>query len=166
MQKVSFKIIVLVLAIAAAAAVFSGCGTVQLEKPKALEGVTTFPVTGSCEIEVKGSVVTVSGETDIMDGAFINISVIAQNGMTIDSVTIVKSGNRITQDFALSDKYEGASKVKGYITCAPALYGRQPDNVYKNYGDTFEYIEADEENYIWGKEGIIVLFGSDMAELS
>jgi hypothetical protein len=165
MRKFSFKIMVLVLTLAAAAAVFSGCGTVQLEKPKALEGVPTFPVTGSCEIAIKGNVINVSGETDLMDGTFINISVVAQNGMTLDSATIVKSGNSISSDFALTDKYEGVKKIKGYITCAPTLYGKQPDNVYKNYGNTFEYIETDKENYIWEKDGIIILFGSDMVDL-
>lgn len=165
MRKSSLKIIVMVLCLAAAAALFSGCGSVQLAKPTPRGGVASFSITGSCDISIEGNVLTVSGETNIMDGAFINVSVMGQNGMTVDSVNIVKSGDSISQKFEISDKYKDIVKIKGYITCAPTQYGKHPDEVYNSYGEQFEYITASTDNYIWGKDGIVVLFDSEMIDV-
>ncbi|MGE5496212.1 MAG: hypothetical protein ACM3S4_13020 [Burkholderiales bacterium] len=167
MRKISFKIVALMLCLAAAVAVFSGCGTVTLAKPTPLPGVPTYKITGSCEIAINGDVVTVSGKTDLDSGALINISVVAQNGMTIDSVTVTqnKANDTISADFNIAGKTSGVEKIVGYISCAPTLYGSQTDGVYQKYGKKFEYIEADNKNLIWGNDGNVVAFASDMIDL-
>ena len=159
------KIVVLVLCLVTIGALFGGCGGASLPKPTPLPDVPTYAVTGRCEIALNGNVITVSGETDLMDGVFLNISLIAQNGMVVDSVTIIKSGDQVSEDFQISDKYDDVISVVGYITCAPTLYGNQPENVDAVYGDKFEYIEATKDNAVWNGDGVIVLFASDMINL-
>lgn len=165
MRKFGIKIVVVVLLLASTLAILSGCGSAQLAKPTPQGGVASFKVTGSCDISISKDTVTVSGETDIMDGAYINISVVAQDGMTIDTVNLVKSGNKISQTFTMGDKYKDAGRIKGYISCAPTLYGKQTDAVFSSYGKKFEYIIADKDNYLWQSDGIIILFGSDMIDV-
>ncbi|MGI5850161.1 MAG: hypothetical protein ACOX8Q_08905 [Christensenellales bacterium] len=165
MRKFSVKISVVCLCLALSVAILAGCGSVSLSKPTPLADVPTYPVTGKCDIVVNGDTITVLGQTDLMNGVFLNISVVAQNGMTVDSVTITKNGDQVSQDFKITDKYENVDSIIGYITCAPTLYGNQPENVDKIYGDNFEYIEATKDNSVWNSDGVIVLFASDMTEL-
>jgi hypothetical protein len=167
MRKISFKIVALMLCLAATVAVFSGCGAVTLAKPTPLPGVPTYKVTGSCDIAINGDIVTVSGKTDLDPGVLINISVVGQNGMTIDSVTITqsKANDTISADFNIAGKTNGVEKIVGYITCAPTLYGNQPEGVHQKYGKKFEYVEADNNNLIWGNDGNVVAFASDMIDL-
>jgi uncharacterized protein YuzE len=104
---------------------------------------------------------------DVDPGAIINIAVVGQNGITIDSVNITqKSANeQVSADFNIAGKVSGVEKVVGYITCAPSLYGKQTEAIYQKYGKKFEYMTADDSNYIWGNDSIVVLFASDMVEL-
>jgi hypothetical protein len=167
MRKNSFKILVLVLCLAAAVTLFSGCGAVTLAKPSQLPNVPIYKITGNCDIAINGDVATVSGKIDVDPETLINISVIGQNGMTIDSVTVAQknANEQLSADFNLAGKTNGVEKVVGYITCAPSLYGKQKDAVYQKYGKKFEYMTADDSNYIWGNDGIAVLFASKMIDL-
>lgn len=170
MRNTGFKIIMVCLFILTAAFAFAGCTAPQLAKPTPLTGVPTYKVTGECNISINGNIITVSGKTDLDPGVFLNISVVGQNGMTIDSVTVTQknANEQISHDFTIDGKYEGVNKVVGYITCAPTLYGKQPperDGIYQKYGNKFEYIDVDTKNYIWGNDGVIILFASDMADL-
>lgn len=167
MRKNSFKIIVLLLCLAAAVTMFSGCGAITLAKPTPLAGVPTYKATGSCEIAINGDVATVSGKTDLDPGVILNISVIGQNGMTIDSVNVTQTAvnGALTADFNLAGKTEGVEKIVGYITCAPTLYGKQTEAIYQKYGDKFQYLQADNKNYEWNNDGVIVLFASDTKDL-
>ncbi len=146
----------------------AGCGSVDLSKPKSSTEGAAVSVTGSCDIAVNGDKITVSGTTDILDGAILYISVLSQDGKTRDSVKITKAGGEISQEFAITaEKYDDSVKsVTGYITCAPSLYGNQPDNVYTAYGRKFENVTAPEGDLVWNKDGVIIVFGSKSVDLN
>lgn len=160
MRKLNFKIF-LVLFVVIIAASFSACSSPVLSRPLPSPGVTTIKINGSCDISINNNVVTVSGQTDIMDGAILQIAVLGQNGMTLDSVIITKSGDQISHDFTITDKYKGVTAVTGFITCMPKLYGNQPDAVYKAYGNKFENVDAAQ----WNAEGNIIIFQSKTIDL-
>jgi hypothetical protein len=90
----------------------------------------------------------------------------AQNGLTLDSVKVVKTGDKISQSFTMeADKYdESVVALTGHITCAPKLYGTQTENVYVAYGNKFENIVS-EGSLIWNASGNIVVFASEPVEL-
>lgn len=167
MRKSSFKIISLCLFLLTAVFALSGCGVPQLAKPTLAPGAPTYDITGECGISISGNVITVSGKTNFDKDVLLNISVVGQNGMTIDSVTITQKNpdDQISHDFTIDDRYDGITKVVGYITCAPTQYGNQLDGIYQKYGKRFECINTDNDNYIWNNNGVVVLFASDMVDL-
>lgn len=117
-------------------------------------------------MEVMEDVITVSGQTDLIDGVILHISVHDQAGNELDSVNIIKNGDKISQDFQITNNFydDSVKYILGYITCAPNLYGDQSDSVIKNYGEEFEYIDTKDGDSIWNNDGIMVLFGSEMVE--
>ncbi len=166
MKKFHLKTIIIVLCLVMVTAVLSGCGGAPLEKPERLADVPTYDITGNCELELNEDVITVSGETDFMDGALLHISVHDQAGNELDSVNIIKNGDKVSQKFQVTqNKYDDSILyVIGYITCAPTYYGDQTESVFANYGEEFEYVNAPEGNLIWSNDGNMVLFNSDMVE--
>lgn len=167
MRKKSFKIISLSLFLMIAAFILSGCSVPQLARPIPATGAPSYDITGECSISVSGNTITVSGRTNFDPSVLLNISVIGQNGMTIDSanITLKEAGEQISHDFTINEKYEGVNKVVGYIACAPTQYGNQPEGIYQKYGKKFECIKTDNKNYIWNNNGVVVLFASDMVVL-
>ena len=160
MKTITAAIAVLMIIFAA------GCGSTLLTRPQPLAGVPTHLITGECEISVDGEQITVSGTTDIMDGAQIHVSVVAQNGMVIDHNIFTKNGDEISRTFTISaDKYEGVKQITGYITCAPSMYGAQPQNVIDAYGKKFEQIDVETKDNIWNNDGIVVLFASETIDI-
>lgn len=168
MQKTRFKIIVTAVMLILLVAISAGCGSVTISKPEMAENATAVSVDGSCQISVNGDKITVSGETNILDGALLHISVVSQDGMIVDYVTMTKNGDSFSHDFTItSDKYDDTIKViTGYITCAPTLYGQQPQAVYDAYGDDFENVEPPEDDLVWNRDGVVIVFGSESVELS
>jgi hypothetical protein len=131
------------------------------------EGATEVKVTGSCDLAINGDTVTVSGETDMMPGALVYVSVESQDGFTLSSAKLnLGEDGKISQDFTMSaDKYDDTvTAVMGHITCASHLYGAQPAGAYEKYGDKFENI-ALSDNLIWNSKGCFVVFASEMVEL-
>jgi len=159
MRKISLKILMAMMVIGLAASA-AGCGAPVLVRPSRSPDAQTVKITGSCEISVLNNTVTVSGENNIMNGALIQIAVVGQDGLTLDSAIIKKSSDQISHSFGITDKYNGVKSIIGFITCAPSHYGTQPDEVYKSYGHKFENIDAAEENYIWDGAGNIIIFRS------
>ena len=157
------------ISIAAAAVLtvvlLAGCGSPTINRPQKTPGAVGVNVTGSCDIELGGGVITVSGQTDIMNGSLIHVSVVSQDGMIVDAVTFAKTEDAVKYEFAVtSEKYDDSvKKVTGFITCAPSLYGAQPEAVYAVYGKNFENIEGDN---IWNNDGIIVLFASETVDFT
>ena len=140
----------------------AGCGGGRtLQKPAMQEGAVAVEVTGSCDIKLENGVITVSGETNLMNGAIVYISVEAQNGITLDSRKSIVGGESISEDFVVSgDKYDDSVKtITGHITCAPRLYGNQNPDILNVYGSKFENIQS-EGNLIWDSTGCFVVFGS------
>lgn len=164
MKKIGFKTIIVVFCIILIMGVLSGCGGAPMVKPERLADVPTYDVTGNCELELTGDVITVSGQTDLMDGVIVHISVHDQAGKELDSVNIIKNGDKMSQEFQVTaSKYDETTKyVVGYITCVPKLYGEQSESVFKNYGEKFEYVNTKDD--LWNNEGILVVFGSEMIE--
>jgi hypothetical protein len=117
---------------------------------------------------MNGDTNTVKGETTILNGAMLHISLVSQDGMIVDFVTMTKQSDSISQDFKItSDKYDDTVKtVTGYIACAPSLYGEQLPAIYSAYGKQFENVEAPEGDLVWNSNGVVIVFGSESIELN
>lgn len=168
MQKKRFKIAAAAILVVLLAAMMAGCGSVTIAKPQMSENATQVSVDGSCDISLNGDTFTVSGETNILDGALLHVSVVSQDGMIVDYVTMTKNGDQISHDFKItSEKYDDTVKiVTGFITCAPTLYGQQPDAIYAAYGKKFENLDGPEGDIIWNGDGVVALFGSESIKLA
>jgi len=168
MQKKRFKIAAAAILVVLLVVLMVGCGPISVPKPTMSANATTVSVDGSSEISVNGNTITVSGETDLLDGALLHISVVSQDGMIVDYVTMTKNGDQVSHDFTItSEKYDDTVKaVTGFISCAPTLYGKQPEAIYASYGNKFENLEAaDKGDIVWNKDGIVVLFASESVDL-
>lgn len=167
MLKKCFKITAVAAALMLLMAL-AGCGGGGTVKPPAMkEGATPVTVSGSCELTIDGDTITVSGETDILPGSLVCVSVESQSGMTLDSAVIPVEGKKISQQFKITeDKYdEGVVSVIGHITFSPRLYGTQSTAVYEKYGTKFENIKPDGKNVLWDSNGNIVVFASEPVKL-
>ena len=166
MLKKYSRIFLVVTVILITTVLLAGCGGGgTLKKAEMKEGAAA-EVTGSCDIKLENGVITVSGETNLLNGSILYISVEAQNGMTLDSVKITKlNDDPISHDFVISeDKYNDSVKtITGHITFAPRLYGTHADIVYETYGTKFENITAG-ENLVWDTSGNIVVLASETIE--
>ncbi len=167
MQKKRFKIIVAIMMALVFTALAAGCAAPVVTKPQMTANATAVKVDGSCQIEVNGDTVTVKGETNIMDGAMLHVSVLSQDGMIVDFVKMTKQGDAISHDFKITkEKYDDTVKsLTGYISCAPSLYGAQPPAVLAAYGEKFENVEAPEGDLVWNSNGVVIVFGSDSVNL-
>lgn len=167
MLKKYAKIFVAAMVVVLLVATLAGCsGGGTLKKPTMKEGAVAVPITGSCDLKIENGVITVSGETNLLPGSILYISVEAQNGMTLDSVKLTKGNeDTVSHDFTITDeKYDDSVvSVTGHISCAPRLYGTHAEIVYETYGEKFENIES-EGNLVWDSTGVIVVFGSDTVD--
>lgn len=172
MRKV--KLTAIALCIIIIAGVLAGCGAAAIPKPTPAEGVTTIEITGSCDMKVDGSTITVSGETSFVKNTIINLSVVAQSGSVIDSTDVTQQEDgKVEATFQITDdKYDESVKaITGFITVSPS---KQSDTATLEYGEKFERISSvvrkkDGENsseIIWNKDGNIVTFESEPYELN
>ena len=163
MRKFHIKRLAAVLCAALAAVMLAGCGAAaSLPRPTPTAGAPAYEIAGSCQISQEGNVVTVSGTIDIMNGAFVDVSVVAQDSTVLDHRTIQKTSDSIREQFTLTD--EQLAEVvdfMGYICCAPTFYKNQPAEVYDRYGKKFENITNGKETAVWTNEGVILTFSSD-----
>jgi hypothetical protein len=144
----------------------SGGGT--LKAPAMKEGATEVSVTGSCDLTIDGDTITVSGETNLMAGTIVRISVESQSGMTLDSVNVpLGEDGKLSQEFAkTADKYgDTVASVTGHISCVPRQYGTQPTAVYEKYGSKFENIALGSDDILWNSNGKMVVFASQTVDL-
>ncbi len=163
MRKIRLKWLAGLLSILLIISALAGCGSItSLAKPMPTANAVTYPVTGSCTISKNGNVITVSGTTDIMNGTWIDISVVAQDGTVIDHIGFAKTQDEISQQFTLTaEQLSGVVDMKGYICVAPSFYGKQPKEVFEKYGKKFENITAAAEDMVWSGEGIMLTFASE-----
>lgn len=140
----------------------AGCGGVSaLARPMPSAGAATIAIEGSCTISQDGDVITVSGTIGVINGTMIDVSIVAQNGMVIDHKSFLKTQEDISYQFTVpADKLEGVVDMRGYISCAPSYYGKQPTEILTAYGNKFENI-TNTENVVWSNEGIVLTFASD-----
>lgn len=146
--------------------VLAGCGSSAIPKPtpQAEEGIQAVEVTGYCEITVEDSAIKVTGETNLKTGTLMEISIVAQNGMEIESTTITKAGDDAFEAvFQMSgDKYgENVKAITAFVTAGPKTPKKQSGEVLKVYGSKFEQIT---NTAIWNKDGNIVTFSSEPYE--
>ncbi len=166
MLKKYSKIFVVMAAVLMTMVLMAGCmggGGGTLKKPVMSDDAVAVEVTGSCDMKMENGIITVSGESDILDGSILYISIEAQNGMTLDAVKVTKLPNEpISHDFVISDdKYDDSVKtITGHISIAPRLYGTHADIVYETYGNKFENIVS-EGNLVWDTGGSVVVFASE-----
>lgn len=168
MQIKRLKITAAAILVVLLAVFMVGCGSVSTPKPTMSENATPVAVDGSCEIALNGDTLTVSGEMNVMEGALLHMSIVSQDGMIVDYVTMPKNGDQISHDFTItSEKYdETVKQVTGFITCAPTLYGQQPEAVYAAYGKKFENLQGPEGDIVWNGDGIVVLFASQSVDIA
>ena len=163
MKKV--KIIAVLISVIILTTVLAACGSASIPKPTVSGEVTTVEITGSCELKVDGTKVTVSGETSFMTGTIIYISVVAQSGMELSSAKVSQSEDgKVEAVFEMTNEYksEDTTSITGFITIAPTKYGKQTDSVYTEYGSKFELISNDT---VWNKDGNVVTFASEPYDL-
>ena len=162
MRKIRLKWLAGVLSAALIITVLAGCGGASaLLRPVPTPGAAEVSIDGSCTISQSGDVITVSGTIGVMNGTIIDISILAQNGMTIDHYSLAKTQDEVSWEFTVpADKLEGVVDIKGYISCAPSYYGKQPTEVLTTYGKKFENIN-NTENVVWNNEGVALVFASD-----
>ncbi len=150
------KLVLLLMVTIAAALIFTGCNGAQEIKRPAADGTTT-EATGSCKAVLNGDTLTVSGETNLMDGTNGIISVLNANGIMIEQQKITKNGDNLTWDFKKTDEWPEV--VYGFITFDTQKSDGQPDAVKNAYGNKFQNLTG--EHTIWDQKGVIVVFQSD-----
>ena len=162
MRKIRLKWLAGALSAALIITVLAGCGgAAALLRPVPTPGAAEVSIDGSCTISQSGDVITVSGTIGVMNGTIIDISILAQNGMTIDHYSLAKTQDEVSWEFTVpADKLEGVVDIKGYISSAPSYYGKQPTEVLEAYGKKFENIN-NTENVVWNNEGVALVFESD-----
>ncbi len=153
------KIIVTIVLIVVLASVLAGCGgnVTQIARPKVEEGAQMFEVTGSCKAVLNGSVLTVSGETNLMDGTNGVISVMGSGGALLDSVKLQKQGNNLTADFAVQADWP--ETVYGFLTFDTQKADTQLKEVREVYGNKFENLSG--PNVVWNQKGCVATFQSE-----
>lgn len=194
MKRFKYKTIAALLLTVAVVMLLAGCGGGAIPKPEPQGKPNYIPVNGECVLEKNGNELIVTGSTDLINDSILYISVHSQDGMELDGVKITKTDDNISQTFVISNKYSDVSKVYAFITCAPKLYGKQSDDVYKAYGENFEYIdnpavvikdedgnpitqtvkdedgndierEVKRSKFQWNNEGLIVTFMSEPIDM-
>ncbi len=154
------KIAVMGAIVLVCALVLAGCGgSAEIAKPAMKEGATPFTAEGSCEAALNGSVLTVSGTSNLMDGTNGIISVLSADGTTVADNKFTKSGDAISHDFAIDEDWPEV--VYGFISFDTQQADSQPKEVTEVYGKKFENIEGDSKNVIWDMKGVIVVFQSE-----
>ncbi len=162
MRVISKKMLAVLFTAVFVITALAGCGGVSsLARPTPDPGASQYTVNGSCSISKTGDIITVSGTTDVMNGTIINVSVVAQDGTVIDSINVTQTGAEISQQFTVTDKYDGIVDMKGYLTITPSYYKKQPSNVTEVYGSQFQNIVNDTDTAIWSSEGVMLVFASD-----
>ncbi|WP_147554014.1 hypothetical protein [Christensenella timonensis] len=150
------KLILLLAVTMVAAFIFSGCNGAQEIKRPEPDGTTT-EATGSCQAVLNGDTLTVSGETNLMDGTNGIISVLNANGITLEQQKITKNGDNLTWDFKVVDEWPEV--VYGFITFDTQKADGQPDEVKKAYGNKFQNLTG--KHTIWDQKGVIAVFQSE-----
>ncbi|MBT3320116.1 MAG: hypothetical protein HN948_06240 [Clostridia bacterium] len=157
------KVIAVLFSAVLLVGVLAACGASVIDKPLPSEGGEMVEVEGFCKMEVDGTTITVTGETNFIAGTLIHISIVAQSGEEIDSVKVNKSEDAISQTFQITDdKYKNVTSFTAFISIAPSLYGKQSESVQNTYGKKFEFISSE---HIWNKDGIIVMFASETYDM-
>jgi hypothetical protein len=164
-MKQNRKQIILVTILALAVMMTTGCiggGGGAIEAPAgAPNGAVMAPITGSCMVEVASGKVIVSSDADIMDGAFVVLSVNAMDSDTLAETVIVKNGDNLKAEFAIEDDW--GDEVYGFVVMSPELNGKQAEHILAIYGEHFEKVEAD--NMIYNKKDYMYVVMSDKIAL-
>ena len=163
MRNIHIKRLTALIAMALCVVALVGCGqAASLQRPTPTAGAVTVPVSGTCTISEDNGVITVTGTLDVMNGAWIDVSIVAQNSAILSHSTFQKTDEPISLQFTLTEEQmEGVVDIQGFICCAPSYYHKQSDEVYAAYGKKFENITALDENVVWTNEGVILVVASD-----
>ena len=146
MNRSAKHIVFLILIISITALILVSCGQpIILPRPSQDEGVTPFEPTGKIDYTLENGVLTVSCETDIMDGAIITVTVDGTDGTNYETVTLTKSGN-IEQSFTVSENWPDS--IIASVICTSK---NQPDSVLEAYGKNFQNLSGD--NVLWNTDG-------------
>ncbi len=152
------KLILLLVIVLVTVTVFAGCGgAVEIKRPEPDKDIPVFNVTGSCKAELNGNVLTVSGQTNLMDGTNGIIGVYSSDGTRVDQKKFTKQGDNLTAEFEV--KVDWPETVYGNIMFDTQKSDGQPDEVKKTYGKHFQNLDG--EGIIWDKNGNIVIFQSE-----
>lgn len=154
----------LLLAVAATLVLLTGCapsGTIA--KPSVEADHEAVEVTGSCEAALKdgGTVLSVSGSCNLMEGTNGVISVLGADGFTLEEHRFTQDGSDISWDFEVGSDWP--SVVYGFIAFGTQNMDAQPGEVTKVYGRRFQNLEG--PNVIWDTRGVIAVFQSEEVDI-
>lgn len=147
---------------AIAVMLLAGCGSSQITRPSMKAGAAAFAVTGSCQADLNGNVLTVSGSSNLSDGILATISVYGGNGKMVEIVNVAKSGDNLSHEFTVSDSWP--DEVYGFITFDTYQAGAQPQPIQDLYGSKFENLQG--KNVVWDNmHGCAAVFGSELVQV-
>jgi len=155
------KITAIVLLCAILTLLLAGCGAGPVNKPAMKSGAAAFTVTGSCQAVLNGSTLTVSGTSNIEDGAMATISVYSASGSMVEIVNVAKSGDNLKHDFTVTSKWPDA--VYGFVTFDTYQAGTQPQKILDLYGSQFENLQG--SSTVWDTHGVAAVFQSELVKI-
>lgn len=155
MKKIGIVLSIIVLI----SVIFAGCSSASAEvaKPQPSEGAETFAPEGSCDAALNGGVLTVTGESNLMDGTNGIVSVLGFDGITLEEQKFTQQGGSVSFDFEVADDWPDT--VYGYIAYSTQQGDKQPKEVTAVYGKKFENLDG--PNVIWDLKGVVAIFQSD-----
>jgi len=155
MKKNILLSLIMILIIVAVA----GCGGPKTERP-APASFDTKKISGELTYEIKDNKLMLKSDANLRDGTIMRFSVESVLGKQLVFEDVTKNGDNLAVQFDLSQISD--ESVYCFLTAAPTLYGKQPQEVTDAYGKKFENLYSDnEQTIIWtNSEGVIAIFST------
>ena len=155
------KMIALVLLVAIAAVLFTGCAkgaSSPIAQPAADEGAELKEITGSCTIErVNEDTLRVICTTNLMPTTKVAVTLDSYTGENHGTEKVEISGETFSVDFKADEKW--SYPLTASIVCAPSKYGRQLSAVKEAYGTKLQNVTG--EYVIWNTESNVIVISSE-----
>ena len=142
------------------AMLLTSCGAQRtIAKPVVEEGKEAVEVEGSCSAELTsgGSVLNVSGESNLMDGTNGVLSVLGADGVKLVEHRFTQTDGTASWDFEVEESWPEI--VYGFMSFGTQNMDSQPREVTEAYGRRFQNLEG--PAVIWDTKGVIAVFQSE-----
>lgn len=159
-MKKAFKITFILTFVLILAVAFSACGSRTITRP----GMTgnAVEVTGTCAISKTAGGVTVSAETNLVDGTKGRVSVGTPEGKVLAKQAVEIKDGKASYEFAIGEDW--GTEVVGFFVASPSQDGEQTEAVYGVYGSKFENMQG--EYVIWDSSSVMMAINSAEIDLS